>query len=635
MAIKELSDQRIREWSVEQKDRWWLENVYRGDMPQLTIRSAITGMFLGGLLSLSNLYVGAKIGAGFGVATTAVVLAFAAFRGLSAIRLGRDFTLLENNAMQSIATAAGYMTSALISSLPAYMAIIHHTIPMWQSMCWIIAISLLGALFAFPLKRRLINDEQLPFPEGRAAGRVMEALHSDEPGEGLFKTKILAIAAGLGACIETVESGLLTLRGKPLTFSSLFESVSAWISRRSINGHALKELGVGFGWNTTIFAVGGLLGIRIGLSFLIGAVLNYCVLAPWIISLGDISMRAGRSVYDVRAWSVWSGAAMLTTASILPLLIDWRKINDAILGLFDRKRDADHDPLRRIEVPARVFAIGIPLVSVAVITMGYCFFDINPLMGLIAIPLVFLLTIIAANTTAHTGQTPSGAMGKITQLIYAGLAPNTITTNVMTAGLASDAAISGSSLLQDIKPGYMLGAKPRHQAIGHVLGIIVGSIAATMVAYRLFFRTYIEKGSTEQWPMPSADVWQAVAKVLSGGASALPRSALYSAIAFALAGVVFEWLRRASKGRFPVHPIGVGFAMVIPYAASFMLFAGAFTFWLAGIVIRRGGLRRILVDNSETLCAGLLTGASLAGIVIAMYQEGLFGELLSALGIHV
>lgn len=626
MAVKELTDEQVRDWSVQQKDRWWLENVYRGNMPQLTIRSAVTGMLLGGILSLSNLYVGAKLGAGFGVATTAVVLAFAAFRGLSSVGLGKDFTLLENNCMQSIATAAGYMTSALISSLPAYMAIVGHLIPVWQSILWIIAISLLGALFAFPLKRRFINDEQLPFPEGRAAGRVMEALHSDDPREGVLKTRILAVSAALGALIEWLQSGI-TIAGFapiPAAISSRFGRAVDWIAARQINGFSLSQLSVSFTFNTAVFAVGGLLGIRIGLSFLIGAILNYCVIAPMVIPGGDIALRAGRNVYDIRSWSVWAGAAMLTTASILPILIDWRKIAAPIQTLFGRRNVGDDDPLADIEVPTGVFAIGIPVVSAIVIALAYAFFNINPGMGVIAIPLVFLLTVIAANTTAHTGQTPSGAMGKITQLIYAGLAPRTITTNIMTAGIASDAAISGSSLLQDIKPGYMLGGKPRHQAIGHVLGIIAGSIVATTVAYPLFFKTYVEKGSTPEWPMPSADIWKAVATFLSEGAGKLPHTAMIAALAFAIAGVLLEFLRRLTKGRSPLNPIGIGFAFVIPFWASFMLFAGAFTFWLASILIKTDRTRRILVDNNETLCAGLLTGASLAGIVIAMYQAGFF-----------
>ena len=103
MAIKHLSEEQIRTWTLEQKDRWWLANVWKGDMPQLTLRSGLTGMLIGGVLSLTNLYVGAKTGWTLGVGITSVIMAFAAFKLLSAIGLGKDFTLLENNAMQSIA----------------------------------------------------------------------------------------------------------------------------------------------------------------------------------------------------------------------------------------------------------------------------------------------------------------------------------------------------------------------------------------------------------------------------------------------------------------------------------------------------------------------------------------------------
>src|SRR6185503_1974268 len=121
MAIPHLTEEQIRTWTLEQKDRWWLANVFRGDMAQLTVRSIVTGFFLGGILSATNLYVGAKTGITLGVGLTSVILAFGMFKVLSAMRLANDFTILENNAMQSIATAAGYMTAPLVSSIAAYM----------------------------------------------------------------------------------------------------------------------------------------------------------------------------------------------------------------------------------------------------------------------------------------------------------------------------------------------------------------------------------------------------------------------------------------------------------------------------------------------------------------------------------
>src|SRR5262245_44425167 len=170
MALPQLTDEQIRTWTREQKDRWWLENVYRGDVPQLTLRSALTGFFLGGILSATALYIGGKTGISIGVGLTSVILAFAIFKLLHGARLASDFTILENNCAQSIATAAGYMISPLIASMAAFMLVTGRIIPWWQMLIWNIVIASLGVLVAFPLKRRFINEEQLPFPEGRASG---------------------------------------------------------------------------------------------------------------------------------------------------------------------------------------------------------------------------------------------------------------------------------------------------------------------------------------------------------------------------------------------------------------------------------------------------------------------------------
>ena len=158
MALTHLTDDQIRDWTREQKDRWWFQSVFRGDMPQLTLRAAGTGFLLGGVLSATNLYVAAKTGWTLGVGLTSVILAFAMFRLLS--RLGaRDMTILENNCTQSIATAAGYMTMPLTSGIAAYMWATNAVLPWWQIMCFNVVLSSMGVLVAFPMKRRFINDE--------------------------------------------------------------------------------------------------------------------------------------------------------------------------------------------------------------------------------------------------------------------------------------------------------------------------------------------------------------------------------------------------------------------------------------------------------------------------------------------
>src|SRR6187402_1039528 len=136
MPIKQLTDEQIATWSRLEKDRWWHENVYRGDMPQLTVRAAITGFLLGGVLSATALYIAGKTGITIGVGLTSVILAFAIYRGLNRIGFAEDFTILENNCTQSVATAAGYMVSPLIAALAAYMLVTGKIIPAWHMIMW-------------------------------------------------------------------------------------------------------------------------------------------------------------------------------------------------------------------------------------------------------------------------------------------------------------------------------------------------------------------------------------------------------------------------------------------------------------------------------------------------------------------
>ena len=206
MPIQQLTDDQIKTWTRRQKDEWWLNNVYRGDMAQLTLRSGLLGFLLGGILSATALYIAARTGIGIGVNLTAVILAFALLRILSSTGLMGDFTILENNCSQSIATSAGYVMSPLISSLAAYMMMTDRVVPAWQMIVWMIIISTLGVLVAFPMKRRFINEDQLPFPEGRAAGIVLDSLYSGQAAAGLFKAKVLAVTAGITALWELLVS---------------------------------------------------------------------------------------------------------------------------------------------------------------------------------------------------------------------------------------------------------------------------------------------------------------------------------------------------------------------------------------------------------------------------------------------
>lgn len=633
MAIEQLDEEQVRTWTLEQKDRWWLENVYRGDEPQLTVRSALTGMILGGLLSLTNLYVGAKTGWTLGVGITSVILAFAAFKVMAKLGIAKEFHLLENNAMQSIATSAGYMTGPLISSLAAYMIVTNAVIPMAVTWIWIVVLGILGVLFAFPLKRRFINDEQHPFPEGRAAGVVMDALHTGDEKDGLLKAKILAATAGGAALLKTLQSEKIT-EALYIKWLHIPEYLDGWVYKLTtlkVGGIDLRELTVRPDTDFVMMAAGGLMGIRTGVSIMIGAIINYCILAPWAIGIGDVHEQVRDGVVqsghygfgEILKWGLWCGVSMMTTASLFAFLSKPKVIITAFSGMFSKKKDQGEDVLKDIELPMVVFAIGIPIVGGLVVALAWLFFDVEIWLGLVGIPLIFVFTLIGVNSTALTSITPTGSLGKLTQLTYAVLAPGNITTNMATAGITAEVAGNSANLLMDIKPGYMLGGKPRHQAIGHVLGILAGGLAAVPVFYLIFLQNGPAGMITEQYPMPSASAWKAIAELLTNGIETLPVSARWAALVGGIAGIVLEALRVATKGKFWVSGVAIGLAFLIPFSTCLAMFLGGLFFWVASATFEKkdGWAKRVIVDNMEPICAGVIAGGALTGILIVILEN--------------
>jgi OPT family oligopeptide transporter len=664
VPIHELTEEQIRTWSLEEKDRWWLDNVYRGDMPQLTIRSALTGMILGSLLSLTNLYVGAKTGWTLGVGITSVILAFAMFKVLSKIGLGSEFTILENNAMQSIATAAGYMTSPMISSLAAYMMVTNHVIPMWQTMTWIAVLAILGVLFAFPFKRRFINDEQQPFPEGRAAGVVMDSLHHGDSQAGLLKAQLLLVFGSIAALVKFLQSGAIMtwmhLKAIPEYYDEWFYKL---IGRTpEILGTPVTSLTLRPELDLPMMGAGGLMGIRTGVSILLGALVNYALLAPVMIQWGDILPNARGTIgfREITFWSLWCGVAMMTAASLLTFFSKPQMLVSSFSKLFkaprqpahtdsDRSSTAPSQPpderitsqpppdssnvLGHIELPLSVSLVGIPLLGLFVIWMAYSFFGVAPWLSLIALVLVFAFCLIAINSTGLTSITPIGAMGKLTQLTFGVLAPGDKAVNLMTAGITGEVASHSANLLQDIKPGYMLGAKPRQQAVGHVLGVIAGALLSVPVFYLVFLKLSPEQTFSptleatysidpETYPMPAATIWKAVADVLTQGIHNIKPTAQVAALVGIALGIVLELLRMGTQGRFPLSPVGIGLGFVIPFSTCLTMFLGSFIFWLfaKGAPDPDSKVNQVVVQNQEPICAGLIAGGALMGIAVAVAE---------------
>ena len=451
MPISQLSPEQVASWSRLKKDRWWLQTVYRGEMPQLTIRAAITGFLIGGILSATALYIAGKSGITIGVGVTSVILAFAVYRILAKAGFAQDYTILENNATQSIATAAGYMVTPLVSGLAAYMLVTEQLIPWWQMILWNAVISIIGVLLAFPMKRRFINDDQLPFPEGRAAGVVLDALYTGQAAAGMFRAKLLAVTAAIaGGWQLLVSDGWMKLlqfkvlrmdRWAGVTepfyiheridtyFYDLAARYALWTPK--ILGTDIRQLGLRFTIDAAMVGVGGLMGVRVATSVLIGAVVNFAVLAPIMIARGDIApytAPSGALVQISRGeivnqWSLWWGVVMMVVGSLVGLFAKPEVLTSAFSGLFSKKKAAAEiieDPLHDIEVPLWVSFVGVPIFCVIGGWLTHAFFGVPWLLSFISLPLIFVLTIICTNAMALTSWTPTGALSKITQFTMGG-----------------------------------------------------------------------------------------------------------------------------------------------------------------------------------------------------------------------
>lgn len=653
MAIPQLTEEQTRSWTRAQKDQWWFEKVYRGDMPQLTFRSAVTGFLLGAILAATALYIAAKTGVGIGVGLTSVILAFAIFKALARARIAKDFTILENNCTQSIATAAGYMVQPLTTSLAALMLVTGVIVPWYEMIPWMIVIAIIGVLVAFPLKRKFINDEQMPFPEGRAAGVVLDTLYSDNAGVGYFQAKLLGISAAIAAFyqflagdgwMKLVQFKILRMNHwlgleEPWRFHDRLDDYyymaaakfDLWIPK--VFGVEFREIGLRGGLDIAMVGIGGLMGIRISTSVIVGMLVNFVVLAPLMIQRGDIAHDVVNGVIQplsraqvVNKWSLWWAVTMMVVGSFVGLIGKPETLIGPFKRFFAKKEKAvagvQRDILAGIELPLWVSFVGIPIFGLIGAWMAHAFFGADWKLALLALPLIFVLSIICANAMALTSWTPTGPLSKVTQFSMGALDRSNPATNLAAAGMTAEVCANAGNLLSDIKPGYMLGAKPRQQAVGHIIGIFSGALASVP----LFFLLFLQPGAngvrststiiSDKFAFPAAIQWKGVADLIAKGLHSLPTSAIISMVVAAVLATIFEILRIRTKGKFPLSPVSIGLGVTLPPDACVGMWIGAMFFWIMSRRHPTPGTKghNLWVVGVESICAGLISGAALIGI---------------------
>nr|WP_224245790.1 OPT family oligopeptide transporter [Hyalangium gracile] len=585
----------------EAADTFWLRQVYRGDrLPQLTLRAVLLGSAVGVVTCATNLYAGLKVGLQFGVAVTAVLLAqmtHGLLRRLSPGLGGAPLSPLEACCSQAVASAAGYATGgALVSVQGAYLITQGHHPPGWTLLAWTFLLSALGVLFAVPLKRQLVDREQLPFATGTAAAVTVHALN----GTGAEAAARLR-ALGLGGLV----AGVITAGRE-----ALGRIPAAWPLPGSLGGVPLEKLG--FALETSLLPVGAgaLLGLRTTASMLLGAGVFHGLVAPRLISAGHISAEGG--VGALLTWGLWPGAAALTTASLLRFALQGRTLARALRG-WGAARNRPPHPVDALQVPRGWLLAGMAVLTPATVAVAHVGFGIPVLHATLAVGLSFILCLMACRVTGETDATPVGPLGQVTQLTYGVLLPRNVEANLVTAGITVNAASSAADLLSDLKTGHLLGAHPRRQFLAQLLGTAVGALAVVPLFYLLVPDRSALGG--ERFPAPAAFTTASVAEVLASGLEGLS-PAIRAAVAWAaLAAAVLtlaEHLLPERLRRWAPSPLGVGLACLLPASTSMGLFIGG----LAMAVTQR--VRPASVEGRVLpLSAGLIAGEGLVGVVIA------------------
>ena len=592
--------------------------------PQLTFRAVILAIVLAVVLSAANAYLGLFAGLTIATAIPAAVVS------MGVLRLLGGGSILENNIVQTGASAGSSIAAGVIFTIPALIILGY-----WQDFrySWVLAIAglggLLGVLFSVPLRRSMIVEEPLPFPEGKAAAEVLKA--GEKPGPGL---KILAVSAALGAVIKAAAASGMRLIPDTAAGAGFF-------------GKYLGYMGTNL--SPALLGVGYIVGLNIGIVVLSGSILSWHIAIPIYHAFflnSDPALAtsiAGAGAEDA-AGAIWSakirylgvGAMLIggvwTLFSLRKSLLSGVRsgIAAARKGAGDKVAETDRDlPMKWMLIALVAFVIPLAFLYQAIVND----WTVSIPMTLIMIVAGFLFVSVSAYLAGLVGSSNNPVSGiTIATILFASVvlmfllgkdSPIGAVAAIMIGAVVCCAAAVGGDNLQDLKAGYIVGATPWKQQL--MLGIGAFSCALIMApVLNLLSAAYGIGAPTPEHPnslaAPQATLMASVARGLFGGE--LPWDIIAIGAVVGALIIAFDEIlkKRGSKFRVPVLAAAIG--IYLPLELMVPIFLGGL---LSYLVERRHGMvgaddeaRDRLHRPGTLFAAGLITGEALMGILIAI-----------------
>ena len=597
---------------------------------ELTIRGLVLGALITTIFTAANVYLGLKVGLTFASSIPAAVISMAI------LSMVKNSSILENNIVQTVASAAGTL-SAIIFVLPGLVIVGWWTgFPFWQSFLICVSGGVLGVLFTIPLRRALVTNSDLPYPEGVAAAEVLKVGsgtrgetkdESGEAREGLMAV-ILGSVASAGLAILTAT------RIVAATVGGFFRIGAA------------ASTGYDIAFSLALVGAGHLVGLSVGMAMLTGLIIAWAIAVPILTSMQPPVEGATLAAHTVAIWRTqvrFIGAGAIAIAAIYTLARLAKPVVGGLVSTLASSRTTEREDDRDRDLPPSWIVI---LTIGCLVIAGYLAFTFARstvlassaiTLTLIAIPFVLIGGFLIAGICGYmagligASNSPISGVGILSIVLCASVlilavAPTSVTQPALvafalfiTAIVFACATISNDNL-QDLKTGQLVGASPMRQQIALIVGVVAGASVIPFVlnllakAYGFAGAANVGVVAANPLPAPQATLISALAKGVIGGNLEWKMIGIGAAVGVGLI-LLDTALGAANKLRIP--PLAVGIGIYLPMSATFAVVVGAvLSEWYS-----RRARRTPNPDRAERLgtlvASGLIVGESLWGVVNA------------------
>jgi putative OPT family oligopeptide transporter len=612
-----------------------LEGTISQVRKELTLRGLILGVLITLVFTAANVYFGLKAGLTFATSIPAAVISMAILRGF------KGSTIQENNIVQTVASSAGTLSS-IIFVLPGLVIIgWWNGFPYWTSFIICALGGVLGVMYSIPLRRALVTNSDLPYPEGVACAEVLKV---GAKGDGTQDpTDAAASSAGLKAI---VVGGISSAVFAVIIATQIFASDVAHYFRIGKNSVS----GFDFGLSFALFAVGHIVGLWTGVAMLVGVLIAWVGAVPYLSGVHAID----GSVEHIATAVVWSHQVRFIGAGAIAIAAFWsliKLVKPVTTGLASAmaasrvRRAGNAASLPRTEQDIPIGIVGV-VTAVCMLPIGWLLGSVAnssglgsqlPLLVIGSVAYIALMSFFVAAVCGYmagligASNSPLSGVGicvvvgaalllalVVKPLLPPAAGPALVAFALFVTAVIFAAATISNDNLQDLKTGQLVDATPWRQQVALLVGVVAGAAVIPPVL-TLLQQAYGFAGA------PGVDPTRALAAPQAALFSALAQGVIQGDLNWNLIGVgglvgvvcvaLDELLKRSGKASLP--PLGVGMGIYLPMSTTLTIVLGAFVGWIFDRRADRTANPGRAKQLGVLLASGMMVGESLVGVLLA------------------